>query len=329
MQEVYIHTHTRIHIYISMTNSHRDSSNMTTRTPYTEPGKLPTMLDSNLRTPLRRPNRHIDNDNDIGSNNSNSFNSYGHGVGGLDRDRKYVAGGDSDVATAGGLGQPLVTFKTKSEFELGGGYGSGSDHDNDYDYDYTPFTSKQLLCEDKIRSFMEAERAEHCLVFHRASHSLDKDVFRADLHTECGEFEMGTFTTGDCVDTAELVTDEDIIVDGKSQVKRGGRPAVRSTAIKDGGRRETGTLQFNSNRNNIVQTRMPQLKAFWGDSQLISSLSLELLERENALLLKELEQLDTVKREMQVKVTRRFKSHLAKRCHRVYKTSWSNASLGF
>ena len=324
-----------------MTNSHRDSSNITTRTPYIEPGKLSTILDSNLRTPLRRPNRHIDNDNNVGSNSSNSFNSYGHGAGGFDRGRKFVngggsGGGDSNVATSDGLGQPLVTFKTKSELELG--YGNVNDNDIDTDYDYIPFTSKRLLCESKIRSFMEAERAEHCLVFHRTGHRLDKDVFRADLHTECGEFEMGTITTtGDTADGVDTVTDADIVTskltgdDDRSKVTRRGRPAMRSTAIKEGSRRETSTLQFdnNRNRNNIVQTRMPQLKAFWGDSRLINSLSLELLERENALLLKELEQLDTVKREMQAGVTKRFKSHLAKRCHRIYKTSWTNASLGF
>lgn len=54
-------------------------------------------------------------------------------------------------------------------------------------YDYSPFCERNTLRESRIDSFLKAERAAHCLVFHKVGHLDGIDSYRPDIDIMCGE----------------------------------------------------------------------------------------------------------------------------------------------
>lgn len=55
------------------------------------------------------------------------------------------------------------------------------------EFNYRPFFDKPLMQDRKLRQLLQAERAAHCLVFHKHGHLLDSHTFRPDLNIQCSD----------------------------------------------------------------------------------------------------------------------------------------------
>lgn len=128
------------------------------------------------------------------------------------------------------------------------------DH-NDLDYDYQPILKKPLLVDSKVQELLQAERAAHCLVFHKKGHTDDMTHYRPDLEWECPEF------------------DEETDIDDNGSILQG----VPGCSKED--LNYLLNKNFMSQRPNvrkydeILSRKVNGLKRFWGDSDLTSTLS--------------------------------------------------------
>lgn len=147
-------------------------------------------------------------------------------------------------------------------------------------YDFHPFTNKKLISKRKIDNILTAERAGHCLVFHKQYHPNGIDNFRPDLNIDCED--KAPLTSSLLIDYPGMI--KDIVRDASGRRYRDRGPGKSSSG--DGGR--------------VVKpvTKMLELKVFWENSDLLNHLETDTIIRQNTILQKELHELADIKKQL-------------------------------
>ncbi|GAV53775.1 hypothetical protein ZYGR_0AK02770 [Zygosaccharomyces rouxii] len=140
------------------------------------------------------------------------------------------------------------------------------------EYDYKPFCEKPLLRASKIDSYLQAERAAHCLIFHRSSHRHGiNDKYRPDTDLECGEDEW---------EGQELNHDEAPLL---LSVPGCSKHDLCQLLNKNHMRQRPNIRRIDE----ILNHEFNALKSFWGDSSLATSLDRNHLHEQYLLLMQE------------------------------------------
>lgn len=149
------------------------------------------------------------------------------------------------------------------------------------EYNYKPFCEKPLLRESKVESYLQAEKAAHCLVFHGSGHRQGtNDKYRPDTHLECGENEgndqdMGA-NGGPLLLSVPGCSKHDLDhLLNKNHMRQ--RPNVRRI-------------------DEILNHEFNALRSFWGDSSLATTLERNHLHEQYLLLLQEQKEISQFKK---------------------------------
>lgn len=142
-------------------------------------------------------------------------------------------------------------------------------------YDYSPFCERNTLRESKMHNFLQAEKAAHCLVFHKVGHLDGVDTYRPDIDVMCGE---------------EANTHGSINADGNATMLLESVPGCSKEDLEKLLRRDFVTSSKPSMRrlDDIINHETNALKSFWNDSNLVNSLESHHLHEEYLLLQEEL-----------------------------------------
>lgn len=175
------------------------------------------------------------------------------------------------------LEQPSAS-SGKEEFEVGATldeneiYREASAPIEEAEYDYKPFCEKTLLRESKIDSYLQAERAAHCLIFHKSSHRHgSNDKYRPDADLECGEDEW---------EDKDLNHNEVPLL---LSVPGCSKHDLCQLLNKNHMRQRPSVHRIDEILNHEFNT----LKSFWGDSSLVTSLDRNHLHEQYLLLMQE------------------------------------------
>ncbi|KAH9200694.1 anaphase-promoting complex subunit 9-domain-containing protein [Zygosaccharomyces rouxii] len=140
------------------------------------------------------------------------------------------------------------------------------------EYDYKPFSEKPLLRESKIESYLQAERAAHCLIFHTSGHIPGADdKYRPDAELECGEDEW---------EGQELNHDEGPLL---LSVPGCSKHDLCQLLNKNHMRPRPNVRRIDE----ILNHEFNALKSFWGDSSLATTLDRNHLHEQYLLLMQE------------------------------------------
>ncbi|CAB4255469.1 similar to Saccharomyces cerevisiae YLR102C APC9 Subunit of the Anaphase-Promoting Complex/Cyclosome (APC/C) [Maudiozyma barnettii] len=158
------------------------------------------------------------------------------------------------------------------------------------EYDYQPFTTKKSISETKKKNWLSAETAEHCLVFHKEGHLQGAENYRPDIMIDC---------------VTESASGSDILIDYPENIKDSYKNKVRKS--KDIG----NNMQ---NREHKSATKLLELKIFWENSDLLNHLDTDMVIRQNEILLRELDELINVKKQLK---NRKHHTSLRERCEQI------------
>ncbi|CAI4046038.1 anaphase promoting complex subunit 9 SKDI_12G1520 [Saccharomyces kudriavzevii IFO 1802] len=140
-------------------------------------------------------------------------------------------------------------------------------------YDYSPFCERNTLRESKIDSFLQAERAAHCLVFHKEGHLDCMDTYRPDIDVMCGEMTLGSDNPDSngtmLLESVPGCSKEDLGRLSRREFVASSKPSMRRL-------------------DDIINHETNALSSFWNDSDLVSSLQSHHLHEEYLLLQEEL-----------------------------------------
>ncbi|CAI4046385.1 hypothetical protein N7582_003799 [Saccharomyces uvarum] len=142
-------------------------------------------------------------------------------------------------------------------------------------YDYAPFCGRNTLRESKIDNFLRAERAAHCLVFHKQGHLDGIETYRPDTDVMCGE-QPNAHENDNPDDNATMLLES--------------IPGCSKEDLRKLSRREfVASSRPNMRRlDDIINHETNALRNFWNDSDLVSSLQSHHLHEEYLLLQEEL-----------------------------------------
>lgn len=149
-------------------------------------------------------------------------------------------------------------------------------------YDYSPFCERNTLRESRIDSFLKAERAAHCLVFHKVGHLDGIDSYRPDIDIMCGE-EANKYDSAN--------------PEGNGSMLLESVPGCNKEDLERLSRREFVTNSKPNMRrlDDIINHETNALKSFWNDSGLVNSLQSHHLHEEYLLLQEELNNVYKIK----------------------------------
>lgn len=176
--------------------------------------------------------------------------------------------------------QPTLSGKEELEIDAamddneisGESSSSSSSQVEETEYDYRPFCEKPLLRESKVESYLQAEKAAHCLIFHKSGHrNLTNSKYRPDTQLECGEDELEDEELN--YDDAPLL----LSVPGCS------KNDLCQLLDKNYMRQRPNVRRIDEILNHEFNT----LTSFWGDSSLASSLDRSHLHEQYLLLMQE------------------------------------------
>ncbi|SMN21640.1 similar to Saccharomyces cerevisiae YLR102C APC9 Subunit of the Anaphase-Promoting Complex/Cyclosome (APC/C) [Maudiozyma saulgeensis] len=164
------------------------------------------------------------------------------------------------------------------------------------EYDFHPFTTKRSISETKRKNWLSAETAEHCLIFHKEGHLQGTVNYRPDIMIDC---------------EPKSTSGSDILIDYPENIKdsysniRNDKNKVRKS--KDTG--NNGQI-----REYKSPTKLLELKIFWENSDLLSHLDTDMVVRQNEILLRELDELVNVKKQLK---NRKHYTSLRERCDQI------------
>lgn len=148
--------------------------------------------------------------------------------------------------------------------------------DEEFEYDYRPFSEKSLLRESKIEGFLQAERAAHCLIFHKCAHRNDSsEKYRPDLEYDCED-----------IDEQETQARENKNNDNGSlllSVPGCSKHDLKQLLNKNHMRQRPNVRRIDE----ILNHEFNALKNFWGDSELANGLERNHLHEQYLLLQQE------------------------------------------
>ncbi|CDH15101.1 uncharacterized protein ZBAI_06888 [Zygosaccharomyces bailii ISA1307] len=147
---------------------------------------------------------------------------------------------------------------------------------DDAEYDFSPFSEKSLLRESKIEAFLQAERAAHCLIFHKGGHcNSDADKYRPDFDCDCED------TDGEETKIHEYRYKDNgpllLTVPGCS------KHDLNQLLNKNHMRQRPNVRRIDE----ILNHEFNALKSFWGESELPTSLERNHLHEQYLLLQQE------------------------------------------
>lgn len=173
---------------------------------------------------------------------------------------------------------------------------SGKKYD-DTVYNYHPFTDKTMISDTKIKNFLAAERAEHCLVFHKNGHLDGMEHYRPDISIDCEQ------------DTS---SGNDILINYPGNIK----DIFKESESKLNNRQPREFEKRLHARNNKPATKLLELKTFWENSDLLNYLDTDIIIKQNEILLRELDELVTAKNLLRHK---NDSDSLRERCDKILK----------
>lgn len=175
-----------------------------------------------------------------------------------------------------------------------------NDSDSDIPYNYKPFFDKDFVSESKIENLLRTERAEHCLIFHKASHGSLVD-YRPDLNLECeGEGQNSDSWDNGLLNSKKNLTNSNI------------RPTTTLTSRLSKRDKSSNELQGQ------VTRQLDQLYKFWDYSPLADELNDDLILRLSKLVHKEMDHYAFIRSSLSTSLT---SGSLRSRCNKIYKMS--------
>lgn len=167
---------------------------------------------------------------------------------------------------------------------------------DDVPYDFHPFSTKNTITESKMKHLLGAETAEHCLIFHRDGHPNGSEGYRPDIMINC--------EPKSTKDTELLLNYSENITDSYREIQNSKQRSGKKAEL---GSRSRGRIQKPA-------AKLLELKVFWENSDLLNYLETDMIIRQNEILLKELEELTDVKKQLK---TKRHNPSLTERCNKI------------
>lgn len=154
------------------------------------------------------------------------------------------------------------------------------------EFNYQPFSTKTLLRESKIKNYLRAERAAHCLVFHEHEHEHKSDInnFRPDIDYNCGDSTLENDFNADKYNGNSLIQS---------------LPGIFKEELNESSGFGNSTTRPSIRRiDEVLNNEAMALKSFWNNSSLTSAFDRNHLHEEYLILQQEMNELDRVKDEL-------------------------------